>query len=175
MFKKILVVVICVIALFAALKLVNFEKQVDNAYVVSSEWESAPIISSETGQTVGQAYQGFAVSITDTKDGKAYFDVNIANSEELVYIPVEYMESAFVDNQSPSAMLSFDMIYTNPGVDISILKNEDRHVIARFIDSTGPIQPVIILDDGYIFLLGMNWVYVSQSDVIHLIIDFGAA
>jgi hypothetical protein len=85
------------------------------------------------------------------------------------------MESAFIYKQAPSEAVSLDIIYINPGVDISLLEDDEQQIIARFVDSIGPMQPVIILDNGYLFLLGMNWVYVSQPNVVHISIDLGAA
>ena len=84
MIKKVLLVFVCAIALFAVLKYVNCEKQIDNAYVVSSKWETTPIISFETDQIIGTAYPGFAVSTADVRNEKVCFSLSISNSEKLI-------------------------------------------------------------------------------------------
>ena len=44
-----------------------------NAYIVSSELRAVPIIESEKNQAVGQAYNGFAISLKEARNDKAYF------------------------------------------------------------------------------------------------------
>lgn len=48
---------------------------------------------------------------------------------------------------------------------ISLFREGKQEVIARFSDEIGPMQFIQNVDNGYLFLLGMNLVYVSEQDV----------
>lgn len=143
-----------------------------NAYVVSSDWRSAPIIDSETGQAVGQAYHSFAVLLEDVRDQKAYFNINVSdpsipnvtNQFEL-YIPIDYMEKADVESQNVPAIISLDTITLNPMAGIHSFKEGVLEVIARFYDEIGPMRFIQNVENGYMFLLGMNLVWVGEQEV----------
>jgi hypothetical protein len=152
--------------IFLLFQYIDFDRPDDNAYIVSSEYKSAPIISSETGQTVGQAYPGFAISLTDVKNDKAYFDLKIDNSSQSLYILIEYMEKACVNMQNSYMFLSLDAIYVNADVNIIMANNDAQYAIAKFVNSIGPITPIFIYNDGYAFIIGMNWAYVANNDIV---------
>jgi hypothetical protein len=150
-----------------------------NAYVVSSELRAAPIIDSETAQTVGQAYDGFAIALNDIRDNRAYFFLllsdpsiaddmdplpNIAGKIEL-YIPIEHMKEAYVELQNVPAIISLDTITIDAMAGISLFKDVEQQVIARFNDEIGPMQFIQNIENGYLFILGMNLIYVSEQDV----------
>ena len=167
--KRLLLVCICILSAFIFTSCSGIEP---NAFVVSSELRAVPIIDDETGQTVGQAYDGFAVLISEVKNGKAYFFINISDpslpqniNRMDFYIPVEYMKKAYVEPQFVPAIISLDTIKINPMAGISLFREGKQQVIARFNDETGPIQFIQNVDNGYIFLLGMNLVHVSEQDV----------
>ncbi len=143
-----------------------------NAYVVSSEWRSAPIIDSLTGLSVGQAYNGFAVFASEVNNGNAYFPINISdpsvptNIERMdLYIPIDYMIRAYVEPQNVDAIISLDVIRINPMAGISLFLIGKQQVIARFNNEIGPIRFIQNVDNGYIFQLGMNLVYVNEQDI----------
>jgi len=143
-----------------------------NAYIVSSDLRAVPIIDSNTGLTVGQAYNGFAVQLDYVRDGKAYFTINISdpsapNSVETMefYIPADHMEKTYVEPQNVPAIISLDMIFIKPMAGIDLFREGQQQVIARFDDEVGPIQFIQNVQDGYLFTLGMNLVYVSEIDV----------
>ena len=167
--KNILLVCIFILSAFIVTSCDNTES---NAYVVSSELRAVPIIDNETGQTVGQAYDGFAVLISEVKDEKAYFFINISdpslpqNIKRMdFYIPVEHMKKTYVEPQFVPAIISLDTININPMAGISLFREGKQQVIARFNDEIGPMQFIQNVDNGYIFLLGMNLVHVSEQDV----------
>ena len=142
-----------------------------NAYIVSSELRAVPIIESETNRTVGQAYNGFAISITDVRNDKAYFYLNFSDpsaSNVIIrkefYIPLNHMIKAFVEPQVVPAIISLDMILIKPMAGISLFKEGQQQVIARFNDEVGPLQFIQNVQDGYLFVLGMNLVYVSEIE-----------
>jgi len=169
MAKRILLVLISIMAMFSIL---GCGKDNYNAYVVPSGWKSVPIIAGETGQSVGQAYMGFAVSITEVRDDKAYFYLNISDPSVPhitqtmeFYIPIKYMKKAFVEPQAVPAIISLNMIRINPMAGISLFRNGKQQVIARFAEEIGPIQFIQNVEKGYFFVLGMNLVYVDQQDV----------
>jgi hypothetical protein len=152
--------------IFLLFQYIDLDRPDDNACIVSSKYKSAPIISSETGQTVGQAYPGFATSLIDVKNDKEYFDLNIDNSSHSLYILIEYMEKAYVNMQSNYMFLSLDAIYVKADVNIIIANNDAPYSITKFIDSVGPITPIFIYNDRYAFIIGMNWVYVTNNDIV---------
>jgi hypothetical protein len=138
---------------------------------VSSELRAVPIIESETNQTVGQAYNGFAISITDARNDKAYFYLNITDpsasnviTRKEFYIPLNHMTKAFVEPQAVPAIISLDMILMKPMASISLFREGQQQFIARFNDEVGPIQFIQNVQDGYLFTLGMNLVYVSELE-----------
>jgi hypothetical protein len=142
-----------------------------NAYVVSSELRAVPIIESETNRAVGQAYNGFAISITDIRNDNAYFYLNISDpsasnvvTRKELYIPLKHMTKAFVEPQAVPAIISLDMIMIKPMAGISLFEQGQQQVIARFDDEIGPIQFIQNVQDGYLFTLGMNLVYVSELE-----------
>lgn len=142
-----------------------------NAYIVSSELRAVPIIESETNRTVGQVYNGFAISITDVRNDKAYFYLNVSDpsaSNVIIrkefYIPLNHMIKAFVEPQVVPAIISLDMILIKPMAGISLFREGQQQVIARFNDEVGPIQFIQNVQDGYLFTLGMNLVYVSELE-----------
>ncbi|UCB42022.1 MAG: hypothetical protein JSV77_05975 [Dehalococcoidales bacterium] len=143
-----------------------------NAYVVSSDLRAIPIIDSNTGLTVGQAYNGFAVQLDYVTDGKAYFTINISDpsaptSVETMefYIAADYMEKTYVEPQYVPAIISLDMILIKPMAGINFFSEGQQQVIARFDDEVGPIRFIQNVQDGFLFTLGMNLVYVSEIDV----------
>jgi len=167
--KSILLVCICILSAFIVTSCDNTES---NAYVVSSELRAVPIIDDEAGQAVGQAYDGFAVLINEVRNGKAYFFINISdpslpqNIKRMdLYVPVEYMKKAYVEPQFVPAIISLDMIRINPMAGIRLFREGKQEVIARFYDEIGPMQFIQNVDNGYLFLLGMNLVHVSEQDV----------
>jgi hypothetical protein len=143
-----------------------------NAYVVSSELRGVPIIESERNQTVGQAYNGFAISITGARNGGAYFYINIADpsapnviTRKEFYIPLNQMKKVFVEPQAVPAIISLDMIRMKPMAGISSFREGAEQIIARFNDEVGPTKFIQNVQNGYVFALGMNVVYVSESEV----------
>lgn len=169
MAKRILLALIFTLAMFSILGCGNKD---NNAYVVSSGWKSVPIFAGETGEYVGQAYDGFAVSISEVRNEKAYFYMNIADpsvpniTQRInLYIPIQYMTRAFVEPQSPPLIISLDMIRINSMAGISLFRVGKRQVITRFIDEIGPIQFIQNVENDYLFVLRMNLVYVDQQDV----------
>jgi hypothetical protein len=143
-----------------------------NAYIVSSDLRAVPIIDSNTGLTVGQAYNGFAVQLDYVRDEKAYFTINISDpsvptSVEVMefYIPADYMEKTYVEPQYVPAIISLDMILIKPVAGINLFREGQQQVIARFDDEVGPIRFIQNVQDGFLFTLGMNLVYVSEIDV----------
>jgi hypothetical protein len=146
-------------------------QNVYNAYIVSSDLRTTPIVNSKTGLTVGQAYNGFAVQSDYVKDGKAYFTINISdpsvpNSLKTMefYIPVAHMEKAYVEPQNVPAIISLDTIVLNPMASIVLFRGGKQQVIARFNEEIGPIQFIHNVQNGYLFTLGMNLVYVGELD-----------
>jgi hypothetical protein len=138
---------------------------------VSSELRAVPIIESETNLAVGQAYNDFAISITDARNDKAYFYLNISDpsasnviTRKEYYIPLNHMIKAFVEPQVVPAIISLDMILIKPMAVISLFRQGQQQVIARFNDEVGPIQFIQNVQDGYLFNLGMNLVYVSELE-----------
>jgi len=138
---------------------------------VSSELRAVPIIESETNLAVGQAYNGFAISITDARNDKAYFYLNFSDpsvSNVIIrkeyYIPLNHMIKAFVEPQVVPPIISIDMILIKPMAGISLFRQGQQQVIARFNDEVGPIQFIQNVQDGYLFTLGMNLVYVSELE-----------
>lgn len=160
------------ICLLPSLLTIACEQSEYNAYIVSSELRSVPIIESETGRTVGQAYNGFAVSIEKVRNQKAYFELNISDpsiptqTEKIeLYIPIEYMKKANVEQQITPPIISLDVISINPMAGISLYIEGQQQVIAMFYDEVGPIQYIQDVQNGYLFTLGMNLVYVDELDV----------
>jgi hypothetical protein len=142
-----------------------------NAYIVSSELRAVPIIESETNQAVGQAYNGLAISIKEVRNDKAYFYLNVSDPSASditirreFYIPLNHMRKAFVEPQVVPAIISLDTIRIKPMAGISLFREGQQQVIARFNDEVGPIQFVQNVQNGYLFTLGMNLVYVSELD-----------
>jgi hypothetical protein len=153
-----------------------------NAYVVSSELRAVPIIESETNRAVGQAYNGFAISITDIRNDNAYFYLNISDpsasnvvTRKELYIPLKHMTKAFVEPQAVPAIISLDMIMIKPMAGISLFQQGQQQVIARFNDEVGPIQFVQNVQNGYLFTLGMNLVYVNLGQEFSLRIGESAS
>jgi hypothetical protein len=143
-----------------------------NAYVVSSDLRAVPIIDSEIGQAVGQAYNGFAVSIDEVRNQKAYFYINISDpslpnitTKTELYIPIEHMKKAYVEPQNVPAIISLDTITINPMSGISLFRQDILQVIARFNDEIGPMQFIQNVESGYLFILGLNLVWVSEQEV----------
>ena len=167
--KRILLTLICILSVFLA---VACGQSTYNAYIVSSDLRSVPIIDIETGQTVGQAYNGFAVSTNEVRNQKAYFYINISDpslpnitTKMELYISIDYMKKAYVEPQVVPAIISLDTITTNPMAGISLFREGQQQVITRFNGEVGPIQFIQNVENGYIFMLGMNLVYVSELDV----------
>jgi hypothetical protein len=167
--KNILLLSILIVSIFLSTSCSGIEP---NAYVVSSEFRSVPIIDDETGQTVGQAYDGFAVLLSEVRNGKTYFFMSISdpslpqNIKRMeFYIPVEYMKKAYVEPQFVPAIISLDTIRINPMAGINIFRQGKQEVVARFYDEIGPMQFIQNVDNGYLFLLGMNLVHVGEQDV----------
>ena len=167
--KSILLVSICILSTFIVTSCDGTEH---NAYVVSSDLRAVPIIDDETGQTVGQAYDGFAVLISEVRNGKAYFFINISdpslpqNIKRIdLYVSIEHMEKAYVEQQFVPAIISLDTIRINPMAGIRLFREGQQGVIARFYDEIGPMQFIHNVDNGYLFLLGMNLVHISEQDV----------
>ncbi len=167
--KRLLLTLVCILPIFLA---VACGQSTYNAYIVSSDLRSVPIIDSETGQTVGQAYNGFSVSIDEIRNQKAYFYINISDpsipniTEKMeLYIPVEHMKKAYVEPQNVPAIISLDTITINPMAGISLFRQGILQVIARFNDEIGPMQFIQNVENGYLFILGMNLVWVSEEDV----------
>jgi hypothetical protein len=167
--KRILLALVLIFPLLSALAC---DQSGYNAYVVSSDWRSAPIIDSETGQAVGQAYHGFAVLLEDVRDQKAYFYINVSdpsvpnvtNQLEL-YIPIDYMKKADVEEQNVPAIISLDTITLNPMAGMHSFKGGVLEVVARFYDVIGPMRFIQNVENGYLFLLGMNLVWVGEQEV----------
>ncbi len=167
--KIILLVCICIFSTFIFTTCSKIES---NAYVVSSELRAVPIIEDETGETVGQAYNGFAVLISEVRNGKAYFFINISdpslpqNIRRMdLYISIEYMKKEYVEPQYVPAIISLDTIRINPMAGIYLFKQGKQEVIVRFNDQIGPMQFIQNVENGYLFLLGMNLVLVNEQDV----------
>jgi len=167
--KKTLLILIVILLM----TLVSACNQSDyNAYVVSSEWRSAPIINSATGEAVGQAYQGFAVAISDVREQKAYFQLrisdpsipNITTKVEL-YIPIDYMVKADIKEQNVPAIISLDTITISPLASFRLYDEAVLKPVARFYSEIGPIQFIQNVKGGYMFLLGMNLVWVGEQDI----------
>lgn len=149
-----------------------------NAYIVSSDLRAVPIIDSKTGLTVGQAYNGFAVQLDYVRDGKAYFTINISdpsvpNSLKTMefYISAAHMEKTYVEPQNVPAIISLDTIVLNPMAGIALFREGKQQLIVRFNKEIGPIQFIHSVQNGYLFTLGMNLVYVSEIDVELIIYD----
>ena len=166
--KNLLLTIISILSIFLV---TSCETNEYNAYVVSSELTAVPILDDETGQTAGQAYNGFAVLISEVKGGKAYFFVNISdpslpqNIRRMdFYIPVEYMQKAYIEPIFVPAIISLDTIRINPMAGVRLFREGKRGVIARFYDEIGPMQFIQYLENGYTFLLGMNLVHVNEQD-----------
>ena len=167
--KNIFYICVCILlaAIFASCNSIE-----PNAYVVSSDLGTAPVIDDETGQAIGQAYDGFAVLSSEVRNGNAYLFINISdpalpqNIKRMdLYIPVEYMQKAYVEPQYVPAIISLDTIRINPMAGISQFRQGRQEVIARFDNEIGPMQFIQNADNGYLFLLGMNLVHVSEQDV----------
>jgi hypothetical protein len=75
------------------------------------------------------------------------------------------MRKAFVEPQVVPAIISLDMIRIKPMAGISLFRQGQQQVIARFNDEVGPIQFIQNVQNGYLFTLAMNLVYVSELDV----------
>ena len=82
-----------------------------------------------------------------------------------LYIPIEYMKKAYVEPQFVPAIISLDTIRIKTMAGINLFREGQQQVIARFNDEIGPMQFIQNIDNGYLFLLGMNLVYVSEPDV----------
>jgi hypothetical protein len=167
--KEILLTLVCILPIFLA---AACGQSTHNAYVVSSDLRAVPIIDNETGQTVGHAYNGFAVSMDEIRNQKAYFHINISDpsppnitTKTELYIPVEYMKKAYVEPQNVPAIISLDTITTNPMAGISLFRQGVLQVIARFDDEIGPMQFIQNVENGYLFILGMNLVWISEQEV----------
>lgn len=168
--KRILLTLVCILPIFLTVAC-NQDKDY-NAYIVSSELKTVPIIESETNQAVGQAYNGFAFPISEVRNQKVYFYINISDpslpniTEKMeLYIPVEHMKKAYVEPQNVPAIISLDTIIIKPMAGIRLFREGQQQVIARFNDEVGPIQFIQNVQNGYLFILGMNLVYVSELDV----------
>jgi hypothetical protein len=152
-----------------------------NAYIVSSDLRAVPIVDSKTDLTVGQAYNGFAVQLDYVRDGKAYFTINVSdpsvpNSLKAMefYIPAAHMEKAYIEPQNVPAIISLDMIVLNPMTGITLFREGTQQVIARFNEEVGPIQFIHSVQNGYLFILGMNLVHVSALETALLkTVDLG--
>ncbi len=153
---------------------IDLDKPENNAYIVSSKYETVPIISSETEKVVGQAYPGFAISMTDSNSKKANLYLNGQNTSSSLYIPMEYMEATYISSQSKSGLFSWDMIYIKSGVDIYAYNNGKQQLIANLTGQIGPIFPISYVSDGYLFTLGLNYAYVTQEDVLLIKTSGGA-
>jgi hypothetical protein len=167
--KWILLTLVCILPIFLT---AACGQSAYNAYVVSSDLRAAPIIDSKTGQTVGQAYNGFSVSIDEVRNQRAYFHINISDpslpniiGKMELYIPVEHMKKAYVEPQNVPAIISLDTITINPMAGISLFRQGVLQVIARFNDEIGPMQFIQNVENGYLFTLGMNLVWVSEQEV----------
>ncbi len=152
--------------------LVSCASQDHNAYVVSSELRAVPIFEGGTNQTVGQAYNGFATSVTGARNDKAYFSINISDpanpnvtTRREFYISLDYMRKASVEPQAIPAIISRDMIRIKPMAGTSSFREGQEQVIARFNDEVGPIEFIQSVRNGHVFTLGTNVVYVSEVDV----------
>ena len=75
------------------------------------------------------------------------------------------MKKTYVEPQNIPAIISLDMIRIKPMAGISLFREGQQQVIARFNEEIGPIQFIQNVQDGYLFTLGMNLVYVSELDV----------
>jgi hypothetical protein len=75
------------------------------------------------------------------------------------------MEKAYVEQQFVPAIISLDTIRINPMAGIRLFREGQQGVIARFYDEIGPMQFIHNVDNGYLFLLGMNLVHISEQDV----------
>ena len=166
--NKLVIILLC---LLPSLLIVSCEKDEYNAYIVSSELISVPIIESDTGQTIGQAYNGFAVSIDEVRNQRAYFYINISDpslpnvSERMeLYISIDNMKKANVEPQIPPPIISLDMIIIKPLVDISWYRESGPQVIAKSSDEIGPMPYIQRVENSYLFTLGMHLVYVSEQD-----------
>lgn len=149
-----------------------YSKKAYNAYVVSSDYRTAPIIDSETGKTIGQAYNGFAVSVNEVRDQRAYFYINISDpsipnaiNKTKLHIPIDYMKKTYVEPQQVPAIISLDMIYLKLMAGIGLFEESRQQVIARFNEEIGPIQFIQNIENGYLFILGMNLVHVNEQEV----------
>jgi hypothetical protein len=167
--KRLLLALVCTLPIFLA---VACGQSAYNAYVVSSNLRAVPIIDGETGQTVGQAYNGFSVWIDEVRNQRAYFHINISDpslpniTEKMeLYIPVEHMKKAYVEPQNVPAIISLDTITINPMAGISLFRQGILQVIVRFNDEIGPMQFIQNVENGYLFIVGMNLVWVSEQDV----------
>jgi len=167
--KSILLALVCILSVFLV---PSCDRNDYNAYIVSSELRAVPIIDDEAGETVGQAYNGFAVLISEVKNQKAYFHINISDpslpqitKRMELYIPIEYMKKAYVEPQNVPAIISLDTIRINSMAGIRLFREGKQEVIARFNDEIGPMQFIQNIDNGYLFILGMNLVHVSDQDV----------
>ena len=167
--KNILLLLVLILSMF----LVTSCQQNDNyVYIVSSELRMVPIIDSLTGQAVGQAYNGFAVLISEVRNQKAYFFINISdpslpqNIKRIdLYIPIDNMKKAYVEPQNVPVIISLDTIIIKPNTGIRLFREGKQQVVARFNKEIGPIQFIQNVDNGHLFLLGMNLVYVNEQDV----------
>ena len=143
-----LILTLVIVLLSASTLSCSGDKGIDfNAYVVSTELRAVPIIESETNRTVGQAYNGFAIAITDVRNDKAYFYLNVSDpsaSNVIIrkefYIPLNHMIKAFVEPQVVPAIISLDMILIKPMAGISLFREGQQQVIARFNNEVGPLQ-----------------------------------
>jgi len=95
------IILICVCILLAATS-ASCDSIKPNAYVVSSELRAVPIIDVESGQAIGQAYNGFAVLLSEVRNGKAHFFINISDPSSPqnikrtnLYIQIEFMRKAW--------------------------------------------------------------------------------
>ena len=82
-----------------------------------------------------------------------------------LYIPITHMEKAYVEPQYVPAIISLDTIVLNNMAGIALFREGKQQVIARFDKEIGPIQFIHIVQNGYLFTLGVNLVYVSEIDV----------
>ena len=75
------------------------------------------------------------------------------------------MERAYVEPKNVPAIISLDAIRINPMAAINLFLEGKQQLIARFYDEIGPMQFIQNVDNGYVFLLGMNAVYINEQDV----------
>lgn len=147
-------------------------KQEANCYVVSSEFENVPLYDAVTDKHAGTVFKDFSVNLTDVRDDKAYFTVQVADDlladntiQKQYYIPVKYLEKTYKEPFIIPMIISIDKIKVKENATLYAINDGVKQPAMKTGQAIGPMHFIMKTSNGYEFTLANNIVFLQPEDV----------